>query len=122
MLCILVVLAMIGMLIMQQNVQGFETYYASLTPAEKLVFGALGIFDIYHSWYFNFILIVLSLNIVLASIDHFPAAWSYISRPKLDASKKWLLGQKQSAARQYRRRKVSSRRPKGSGKYSKRTA
>lgn len=97
-LCILVVLAMVGMLVMQQNVQGFETYYASLTPAEKLVFGALGIFDIYHSWYFNFILIVLSLNIVLASIDHFPAAWSYISRPKLDASKKWLLGQKQSAS------------------------
>jgi cytochrome c biogenesis protein len=97
-LCILVVLAMVGMLVMQQTVQGFETYYASRTPAEKLVFGALGIFDIYHSWYFNFILIVLSLNIVLASIDHFPAAWSYISRPKLDASKKWLLGQKQSAA------------------------
>ena len=36
-LCILVVLSMIGMLIIQQNVQGFDSYYASLTPAEKLV-------------------------------------------------------------------------------------
>ena len=35
-LCILVVLAMIGMLIMQQNVNGFDTYYASLTPAGKV--------------------------------------------------------------------------------------
>ncbi len=52
-LCILVVFAMLGMLIMQQNVEGFDAYYVSLTPAERLVYGALGLFDIYHSWYFN---------------------------------------------------------------------
>jgi cytochrome c biogenesis protein len=97
MLCVMVTLAMIGMLVMQQNVQGFDTYYASLTPAERTVFGALGIFDIYYSWYFSLLLLILSLNIVLASIDRFPSAWTYISRPKLDASKKWLLGQKQNA-------------------------
>ncbi len=96
-LCILVALAMVGMLIIQQNVGGFDAYYASLTPAEKTVYGYLRLFDIYHSWYFNLLLLVLSLNIVLASIDRFPSAWSYISRPKLDASRKWLLGQKQNA-------------------------
>jgi hypothetical protein len=37
-LCVLVVLSMVGMLIIQQNVQGFDSYFASLTPAEKLVF------------------------------------------------------------------------------------
>src|SRR5436190_4132415 len=92
----LVVLSMIGMLIMQQNVQGFDTYFASLTPAERLVYGRLGIFDIYHSWYFNLILLVLSLNIILASIDRFPSAWSYIVKPKTWATKKWLLTQQQS--------------------------
>ncbi len=96
-LCLLVALSMIGMLIIQQNVQGFDTLYASMTPAEKTVFGALGFFDIYHSWYYNFLLLVLSLNIVLASIDRFPSAWSFISKPKLDASRRWLLGQKQNA-------------------------
>ncbi|MGH9819873.1 MAG: cytochrome c biogenesis protein ResB, partial [Pyrinomonadaceae bacterium] len=65
-LCVLVVLAMVGMLVMQQNVQGFETYYPSLTPAEKVVFGNLGLFDIYHSWYFLGLLLFLSLNIILA--------------------------------------------------------
>jgi cytochrome c biogenesis protein len=95
-LCIMVVLAMIGMLIIQQNVQGFEPYYASLTPAEKLVFGSLGFFDIYHSWYFNFLLLSLSLNIILASIDHFPTAWTYISKPKLWATRDWLLNQPQN--------------------------
>src|SRR5258708_5333996 len=88
-LCVLVVLAMIGMLIMQQNVQGFDTYYPSLTPAEKLVFGYLGFFDIYHSWYFNALLLFLSLNLILASIDHFPPSWSYVVAPKVTATKEW---------------------------------
>lgn len=97
-LCVLVLLSLVGMLIVQQNVNGFDAFFASLTPAEKLVYGSLGLFDIYHSWYFNFLLLVLSLNIVLASIDRFPSAWSFIAKPKLDASRKWLLGQKQNAA------------------------
>ena len=96
-LCILVVLSMIGMLVIQQNVQGFDAYFASLTPAEKLVYGRLGFFDIYHSWYFNFLLLVLSLNIVLASIDRFPTAWKYIVKPKTTATPDWLLSQQQNA-------------------------
>ncbi len=97
-LCILVVLAMAGMLILQENVEGFDAYYASLTPAEKTVFGALDLFDIYHSWYFNLLLLTLSLNIILASIDHFPAALSYIRQPKLTATRDWLLNQKNNVS------------------------
>ncbi len=99
-LCLLVVLAMVGMLVIQQNVNGFDAYYASLTPAEKTVYGYLGIFDIYHSWYFNLSLLIVSLNIVLASIDHFPSSWSYIRKPKLSATRGWLLRQKQNAVLQ----------------------
>src|SRR4051794_11604983 len=76
-LCFLVFFAMVGMVIMQQEVEGFEQYYISLTPAENLMGGYLGLFDVYHSWYFNALLLFLSLNIILASIDHFPEAWSY---------------------------------------------
>ncbi|HMO80243.1 MAG TPA: cytochrome c biogenesis protein ResB [Pyrinomonadaceae bacterium] len=93
-LCILVVLSMIGMLIVQQNVNGFDAYFASLTPAERYVYARLGFFDIYHSWYFNFLLLFLSLNIVLASLERFPSAWSYIVKPKLTATKEWLLSRK----------------------------
>jgi len=92
-LIVLVVLSMVGMLVIQENVQGFDTYFASLTPAEKMVYGSLGLFDIYHSWYYNVLLLILSLNIVLASIDHFPTAWKYIARPKLTATTDWLLNQ-----------------------------
>jgi cytochrome c biogenesis protein len=97
-LCILVVLSMIGMLIIQQNVDGFDAYYASLTPAEKLVYGSLGFFDIYYAWYFKLLLLILSLNIILASIDRFPSVWkNYFSKPKLTATRPWLLQQPQNA-------------------------
>ncbi|HEX8473565.1 MAG TPA: cytochrome c biogenesis protein ResB [Pyrinomonadaceae bacterium] len=97
-LVLLVVACMIGMIIMQVNVDGFENYYTELTPAQRLLYGNLGFFDIYHSRYFNFLLLILSLNIVLASIDRFPKAWTFISRRKLDASAHWLRGQEQHAA------------------------
>ncbi len=96
-LCVLVVLAMVGMIILQQNVSGFDAYYVSLTPAEKTIFGGLGLFDIYHTYYFNALLLILSLNIVLASIDRFGSSWSYIAKPKKTATKPWLLARKSNA-------------------------
>jgi cytochrome c biogenesis protein len=96
-LVLLAAACMVGMIIVQQNVEGFDKYFADLTPAQKFLYGKLGFFDIYHAWYFNGLLLVLSLNIVLASIDRFPSAWTYISRKKLDASAHWLRGQEQSA-------------------------
>lgn len=96
-LCILVILSMLGMIIIQQNVQGFDAYYATLTPAERTVFGALGFFDIYYSWYFNLILLILSLNIVLASIDRIGGAWSYIADPKLFGTPGFYKRQRENA-------------------------
>ena len=97
MLIMLATASMIGMLVMQVNVEGFDKYFAELTPATKLLFGTLGFFDIYHAWYFNVLLLVLSLNIVLASIDRFPGAWQYVVRPKLDVQPVWLAKQPASA-------------------------
>src|SRR5262249_20054235 len=55
-----------------QELETFRAYFAELTPAEQVVYGRLGFFDIYHALYFNLLLLLLSLNIILASIDHFP--------------------------------------------------
>src|ERR1051325_469325 len=97
-LVLLAAACMVGMLVMQVNVDGFAKYYAALTPSQQLLYGALGFFDIYHSWYFNALLLVLSLNIILSSMDYFPKAWTYVSRKKLEASSHWLSGQEQHAA------------------------
>ncbi|MCI0524609.1 MAG: cytochrome c biogenesis protein ResB [Acidobacteria bacterium] len=93
-LILLIVACMIGMLIQQQELETFPAYYAELTPAEKVVYGRLGFFDIYHAPYFNLLLLLLSLNIILTSIDHFPKAWSFITRKKLTASPTFAMAQK----------------------------
>src|SRR5581483_6772716 len=90
MLGMLLTCCMIGMLIMQVSVEGFQKYYAALSPAKRLMYGRLGLFDIYHAWYFSLLLAITGLNIILASIDRFPTAWQYISKPKLTASPKFI--------------------------------
>jgi cytochrome c biogenesis protein len=85
-LVILLTLSMIGMLIQQQELDTFPAYFNSLTPAEKLIYGRLGFFDVYHASYFNFLLLLLSLNIILASIDYFPKAWKNMRKKKLIAT------------------------------------
>lgn len=107
-LVLLAAACMVGMLIVQQNVDGFDKYFSGLTPAQKFLYGKLGFFDIYHAWYFNALLLVLSLNIVLASIDRIPGAWTFISRKKLDASAHWLSGQKPSATTTLRARDLEA--------------
>lgn len=97
-LVLLALTCVVGMIIMQVNVEGFDKYYAELTPSQRLLYGKLQFFDIYHAWYFNALLMILSLNIILSSIDHFPKSWAVISRRKLDASAKWLGAQEQHAA------------------------
>ncbi len=92
-LMLLIIACMIGMLIQQIELETFPAYYADLTPSEKKVYGTLGFFDIYHVWYFNLLLLFLSLNIILASIDHFPAAWSFVAKKKLKASPTFAMAQ-----------------------------
>ncbi|HET9528806.1 MAG TPA: cytochrome c biogenesis protein ResB [Blastocatellia bacterium] len=93
MLSILLVCCVIGMLIMQVEVEGFQEYYQSLTPAQRLIYGKLDFFQIYHSWYFNLLLAITGLNIILASIDRFPTAWQYIVKPRLKASPNFIRAQ-----------------------------
>src|SRR6266496_2867952 len=90
MLMLLLLCCLIGMFIMQQNVEGFRAYYAKLTPATRNLYESLGLFNIYHSWYFTALLAITALNIILASIDRFPTTWAYLSKPKLNASPRFI--------------------------------
>jgi len=111
-LMILIIMSMAGMLIMQVTVEGFDKYYATLTPATKAIctdpilnlirsvsgaklegWNILNLFDIYRSYAFITLIGLLSINIILASIDRFPSAWKFISSKKLSASKTHVLTQ-----------------------------
>ncbi len=100
-LIILTILSMTGMLIMQQNVEGFDHYYHAIKPAQRIVYGRLGLFDIYHAWYFNALILLLALTLILASIERAPKTWKIVRNRKLTASRRWLLAQKSSAASEF---------------------
>ncbi len=115
-LILMIILSMTGMLIMQINVEGFDKYYATLTPSQQWLYtdpilrairnvtgwrlqgwNILSLVDIYKSYVFITLLAILTLNVILASIDHFPGAWRYITRKKLTASKPYVLHQTYNA-------------------------
>ena len=93
MLMLLLLCCITGMVIMQQNVEGFRAYYTRLSPSQRSLYETFSFFDIYHSWYFTLLLAVTGLNIILASVDRFPAAWAYIRKPKVAASPKFIRAQ-----------------------------
>lgn len=82
-LVLLMIFSMLGTFIVQQGTSDFDKFYNALTPSEASLYEKLGFFDIYHVWYFNLLLITLSLNIILASIDRAPGHWHFFNRPKV---------------------------------------
>ncbi|HEU0184119.1 MAG TPA: cytochrome c biogenesis protein ResB [Blastocatellia bacterium] len=49
--------------------------------------------DIYHAKFFSLMSALLSLNFILASIDHLPKAWGYILRKQVTASPTFAMAQ-----------------------------
>lgn len=42
------------------------------------IFDVLGFFDMYHSWWFQFLFLILTVNIVVCSIKRLPATWKIV--------------------------------------------
>ena len=87
---LIVAASMLGMLIRQHNVPGFDSYLSELNPFWRVLFGLLGFFDIYHTWYFYLLLALLALNILFASIERFPKTFRLIRNPNIAPSADWV--------------------------------
>jgi cytochrome c biogenesis protein len=55
-----------------------EQVYA---PQIVRLLNAVGLFDVFHTWWFILLLGLLGANITLASIERFPQAWRLYARP-----------------------------------------
>jgi len=53
------------------------------------LFSLLGLFDMYHSWWFQTLILLLTANIVVCSIDRLSASWKIIfaKNPAFDAAR-----------------------------------
>ena len=56
-------------------------YMQAFGPLLYRLFEVLDIFDMYHSWWFQLLLVLLTLNIIVCSIDRLAATWKIVFAP-----------------------------------------
>jgi len=78
-LILLAILSIIGTFI-KQNASSSE-YIKVYGIGLYEIFNFFDLFDMYHSWWFSAILLLLMINLITCSIQRFPGVWSQISRP-----------------------------------------
>jgi len=72
---------MAGTLILQRPITEPNKLHQAYSPETLHLLDALRLTDVFHSWWFVLLLSLLSANIVVASLERFPTAWRYFSRP-----------------------------------------
>jgi len=85
-LIILAIVSILGTLIPQQR-EAIE-FANRLSPSIRQVFLFLDLFDMYHSLWFRVLLGLITLNLIICSLDRFPATWKRFSvRPEPDRAR-----------------------------------
>jgi cytochrome c biogenesis protein len=60
-----------------------EVYFQKYGPFFYRIFDLLDIFDMYHSWWFQLLLVLLTVNIIACSIDRLGSTWKLVFPKKI---------------------------------------
>ncbi len=80
-LILVVILAAAGTVILQRPMTEPDDMQRAYSPQALRLLDAAGLTDVFHAWWFIGLMILVSLCIIAASIDRFPNAWRFYSRP-----------------------------------------
>ncbi len=80
-LILVVILAAVGTVVLQRPATEPDEMQNAYSPQALRILDAVGLTDVFHSWWFLGLMLLVSLCIVAASIDRFPNSWRYFSRP-----------------------------------------
>jgi cytochrome c biogenesis protein len=86
---LLLVIAIASILgtVIPQEYEGGESF-SHLSPGLVKAFNSLQLFDMYHSVWFIILMCLLSLNLIVCSVNRFPTSWRLFRKvPSLDRSK-----------------------------------
>lgn len=72
-----------GTFVLQRPLTDPADIERAYSPQTLRLLDATGLTDVFHSWWFIALLSLLCVNIVLASVERFPSAWRFFSRPYL---------------------------------------
>jgi cytochrome c biogenesis protein len=80
-LILVVILSAVGTIVLQRPVTSADEMQSAYSPQVLRILDAVGLTDVFHSWWFLGLLFLVSLCIVAASIDRLPHRWRYFSSP-----------------------------------------
>ncbi len=80
-LILVVIFAAAGTVVLQRPTADADDIQRAYSPQMLRVLDFLGLTDVFHSWWFVLLLLLVSVSIVAASIERFPNSWRYFSRP-----------------------------------------
>lgn len=80
-LILVVILAAAGTVILQRPATDADELQRAYAPQMLRVLDFLKLTDVFHSWWFVTLLVLVSVSIIAASIQRFPNAWRFYSRP-----------------------------------------
>ena len=66
---------------LQRPVTDPDEMQRAYSPEVLRILDKVGLTDVFHSWWFLGLVLLVSVSIVAASIDRFPNSWRYFSRP-----------------------------------------
>jgi cytochrome c biogenesis protein len=81
-----------GTFVLQRPITDPEEMARTYKPETLAWLDRLGLTDVFHAWWFVALLALVSVNIVLASLERLPVAWRFFSRPYRRPEPHFLAG------------------------------
>jgi len=78
---LVVIFSAAGTVILQRPITDPEDIQRAYSPAMLRFLDAVGLTDVFHARWFVTLMILVSLSIIAASVQRFPNAWRFFSRP-----------------------------------------
>ena len=79
-LIVLAALSVIGTVVTQNATEA--EYLQRYSKETYYIFKGLGIFDMYHSWWFIGVLVLLAINLIACSLKRLPGVWQQVRKAK----------------------------------------
>src|SRR5579863_6711449 len=80
-LILVVIFSAAGTIILQRPATDPDEMLRAYSPQVLRLLDALKLTDVFHAWWFALLLSLVSLSIIAASVQRFPNAWRFFSRP-----------------------------------------
>jgi cytochrome c biogenesis protein len=78
---LVVIFSAAGTVILQRPMTDPDDMQHAYSPRMLSILDALGLTDVFHARWFVALLVLVSLSIIAASVERFPNAWRFFSRP-----------------------------------------